>query len=230
MSSQLKSRSANSFKNFMSTYSGPDFRFKTWLFPDFLDWPASIKQAQCELIDQYEEGTVKDKLAWTDHAIKECCYCLTIIPSSTCSEFKVMTWYHFCSISIETQNHLWNSRKRIIKIVSRPQLQIELPGIYILAATMIQAVCFVSHLWLLCFLQEKRVVSVGNFRIEIQWLHPFLLKKKKLFVTLFLYLIWSKNKEIPKTNYKEFLSIFVQFWGVADWRITIHQYQEPMAS
>ena len=55
-------------------------------------------------------------------------------------------------------------------------------------------------------------------------------KKKKLFVTLFLYLIWSKNKEIPKTNYKEFLSIFVQFWGVADWRITIHQYQEPMAS
>ena len=57
-----------------------------------------------------------------------------------------------------------------------------------------------------------------------------LLKKQKLFVTLFLYLIWSKNKEIPKTNYKEFLSIFVQFWGVADWRITKDQYQEPMAS
>ena len=38
---------------------------------------------------------------------------------------------------------------------------------------MIQAVCFVSHLWRLCFLQEKRVVSVGNFRIGIQWLHPF---------------------------------------------------------
>ena len=85
-----------------------------------------------------------------------------------------LDWNAKSSLEFTKENHKNRfSPPGLPSVFEKNQLQIELPGIYILAATMIQAVCFVSHLWLLCFLQEKRVVSVGNFRIEIQWLHPF---------------------------------------------------------
>ena len=85
-----------------------------------------------------------------------------------------LDWNAKSSLEFTKENHKNRfSPPGLPSVFEKNQLQIELPGIYILAATMIQAVCFVSHLWLLCFQQEKRVVSVGNFRIEIQWLHPF---------------------------------------------------------
>ena len=85
-----------------------------------------------------------------------------------------LDWNAKSSLEFTKENHKNRfSPPGLPSVFEKNQLQIELPRIYILAATMIQAVCFVSHLWLLCFLQEKRVVSVGNFHIEIHWLHPF---------------------------------------------------------
>ena len=59
---------------------------------------------------------------------------------------------------------------------------------------------------------SKSCLNVARKKVKSCFLWRKLLKK--LFVTLCLYLILSKNMQIVKQN-KEFLGIFVQFWGVA---------------